>query len=138
MCQPSSPGLTPGMSCSESDITNYKGEPDYAAAIYHNFMYYIPLYTTDHFSEGIFSLRMFPLNTRRLLPLLPLGGCWSSRRWSKVRLCLAVTTQHLYLAGSAKVKYYQEINNPGLSAFQPFDLDAWWGKKLYLSLTKDV
>jgi len=40
--------------------------------------------------------------------------------------------------GSAKVKYYQEAENPRLSEFEPFDLDAWWGKKLYLSLTKDV
>merc|ERR1712098_258468 len=39
--------------------------------------------------------------------------------------------------GSAKVKYYQELTNPRLSGFQPFDLDAWWGKRLYHSLTRD-
>eukprot|EP00091_Calanus_sinicus_P016131 TRINITY_DN3536_c0_g1_i7.p1 TRINITY_DN3536_c0_g1~~TRINITY_DN3536_c0_g1_i7.p1 ORF type:complete len:153 (-),score=62.53 TRINITY_DN3536_c0_g1_i7:315-737(-) len=40
--------------------------------------------------------------------------------------------------GSGKVKYYQEPHNPQLSGFQPFDLDAWWGRKLYLSLTRDT
>jgi hypothetical protein len=58
--------------------------------------------------------------------------------YARLLVGMAVTTQQPYLTGSAKVKYYQESNNPGLSAFQPFDLDAWWGKKLYLSLTEDV
>lgn len=40
--------------------------------------------------------------------------------------------------GSGKVKYYQELTNPRLSGFQPFDLDAWWGKRLYNSLTRET
>ena len=30
-----------------------------------------------------------------------------------------------------KVKYYQEKSNPKLADFSPFDLDAWWGRRLY-------
>merc|ERR1712215_279320 len=37
-----------------------------------------------------------------------------------------------------KVKYYKEKTNPRLTGFEPFDLDAWWGKKLYHSLTNGV
>jgi len=37
-----------------------------------------------------------------------------------------------------RVKYYQENTNPRLSGFEPFDLDAWWGKKLYHNLTNGV
>merc|ERR1712241_583526 len=33
------------------------------------------------------------------------------------------------------VKYYQEKSNPQLADFSPFDLDAWWGRRLYQNLT---
>merc|ERR1712168_389024 len=37
--------------------------------------------------------------------------------------------------GDGSVHYYEEISNPRLSDFEPFDLDAWWGRKLYQNLT---
>jgi len=49
-----------------------------------------------------------------------------------------LVVKHEMEQGSGKVKYYQEMTNPRLSGFEPFDLDAWWGKKLYHSLTRDV
>jgi len=36
------------------------------------------------------------------------------------------------------VKYYQEKSNPKLADFSPFDLDAWWGKRLYQNLTNGL
>lgn len=37
-----------------------------------------------------------------------------------------------------RVKYYLEQENPSLTGFQPFDLEAWWGQKLYQALTSGV
>lgn len=37
-----------------------------------------------------------------------------------------------------KVKYYQEKSNPKLADFSPFDLDAWWGRRLYQNLTNGL
>ena len=36
-----------------------------------------------------------------------------------------------YFPEDTKVKYYQEKSNPQLADFSPFDLDAWWGRRLY-------
>jgi len=40
--------------------------------------------------------------------------------------------------GSGKVAVYQDTTNPSLEQFEPFDLDAWWGKKLYQNLTSGI
>merc|ERR1712126_388181 len=40
--------------------------------------------------------------------------------------------------GSGKVSVYQDTTNPSLEQFEPFDLDAWWGKKLYQNLTSGI
>jgi len=40
--------------------------------------------------------------------------------------------------GTEGVAVYRDTTNPRLAAFQPFDLDAWWGKKLYQDLTSGV
>jgi len=37
-----------------------------------------------------------------------------------------------------RVELYQERSNPRLADFTAFDLEAWWGRKLYLSLTTGV
>jgi len=39
---------------------------------------------------------------------------------------------------NSSVKYYQEKSNPALANFSPFDLDAWWGKRLYQNLTNGL
>merc|ERR1711874_499351 len=39
---------------------------------------------------------------------------------------------------NSQVKYYQEKSNPALANFSPFDLDAWWGKRLYQNLTNGL
>merc|ERR1711990_349719 len=36
------------------------------------------------------------------------------------------------------VKYYQEKSNPMLANFSPFDLEDWWGKRLYQNLTNGL
>eukprot|EP00092_Neocalanus_flemingeri_P023780 GFUD01025800.1.p1 GENE.GFUD01025800.1~~GFUD01025800.1.p1 ORF type:complete len:137 (+),score=42.73 GFUD01025800.1:154-564(+) len=49
-----------------------------------------------------------------------------------------VRVKHEMDKDPGKVRYYQENTNPRLSGFEPFDLDAWWGKKLYHNLTNGV
>ena len=44
----------------------------------------------------------------------------------------------VYLSDNSSVKYYQEKSNPALANFSPFDLDAWWGKRLYQNLTNGL
>jgi len=46
--------------------------------------------------------------------------------------------KHELEQGSSRVRYYQEASNPSLAGFEPLDLDAWWGRQLYLSLTRDI
>jgi len=36
------------------------------------------------------------------------------------------------------IVYTQDTTNPTLDHFQPFDLDAWWGRKLYQDLTSGL
>lgn len=40
--------------------------------------------------------------------------------------------------GEGKVAVYQDSSNPRLEQFEPFDLDAWWGRKLYQNLTSGI
>merc|ERR1711915_798460 len=40
--------------------------------------------------------------------------------------------------GDGAVAIYQDTTNPTLDHFQPFDLDAWWGRKLYQDLTSGL
>jgi len=40
--------------------------------------------------------------------------------------------------GDGAVAVYQDTTNPTLDHFQPFDLDAWWGRKLYQDLTSGL
>ena len=38
-----------------------------------------------------------------------------------------------------RVTYYQESEpNPSLRDFEPFDLESWWGQRLYRKLTEEV
>merc|ERR1711864_30429 len=39
---------------------------------------------------------------------------------------------------TGNVHYYEERSNPVLSGFEPFDLDAWWGRKVYQNLTSGI
>lgn len=37
------------------------------------------------------------------------------------------------------VTYYQDANpNPALQDFEPFDLEGWWGRRLYHTLTQSI
>ncbi|XP_071540717.1 uncharacterized protein [Panulirus ornatus] len=39
----------------------------------------------------------------------------------------------------SSIAYYQEKNeHPALQDFKPFDLEAWWGKRLYQNLTQST
>merc|ERR1712131_9958 len=40
--------------------------------------------------------------------------------------------------GNVSVAYYEETSNPQLASFSPFDLDAWWGRRLYQNLTNGL
>merc|ERR1712004_522294 len=40
--------------------------------------------------------------------------------------------------GDGAVAIYQDTTNPTRDHFQPFDLDAWWGRKLYQDLTSGL
>ena len=66
---------------------------------------------------------------------------WVHRGWSSVKTEMERGEQQICFVGSllmlyyfpedTKVKYYQEKSNPQLADFSPFDLDAWWGRRLY-------
>jgi len=55
---------------------------------------------------------------------------WVHRGWSSVKTEME--------REDTKVKYYQEKSNPQLADFSPFDLDAWWGRRLYQNLTNGL
>ena len=65
--------------------------------------------------------------------------------WSSVKLEMEqgnnkqrsakATIDSWLFAEDTSVKYYQEKSNPQLADFSPFDLDAWWGRRLYQNLT---
>ena len=68
--------------------------------------------------------------------------------WSCVKLELEQGQHHHFSpdliipsilpSDNSSVKYYQEKSNPALANFSPFDLDAWWGKRLYQNLTNGL
>ena len=60
--------------------------------------------------------------------------------WSKVILLRIIVKLDIktILLDNTTVKYYQEKSNPKLADFSPFDLDAWWGKRLYQNLTNGL
>merc|ERR1711890_6365 len=59
--------------------------------------------------------------------------------WKQVKREMEANKKQGGEATSKRVKYYQEKEpNPLLLNFQPFDLEAWWGKKLYHNLTSGI
>jgi len=49
----------------------------------------------------------------------------------------AATEKELRENPTGKVIYYQEAEpNPSLRDFEPFDLESWWGQRLYRNLTE--
>jgi len=58
-------------------------------------------------------------------------------RWQRVNRELKTT--NLPPNQGSSVTYYQDASpNPALQDFEPFDLEGWWGRRLYHTLTQSV
>lgn len=42
------------------------------------------------------------------------------------------------LIGEESIVFYEEDPCPMLQNFKPFDLESWWGKRLYTYITNSV
>ncbi|XP_071540716.1 MAPK regulated corepressor interacting protein 2-like isoform X1 [Panulirus ornatus] len=59
--------------------------------------------------------------------------------WGNVCKELEMGRQNGHDARGSSIAYYQEKNeHPALQDFKPFDLEAWWGKRLYQNLTQST
>lgn len=59
--------------------------------------------------------------------------------WKQVEREMEASQNQGNETSKISVKYYKEKEpNPLLLNFQPFDLEAWWGKKLYHNLTSGI
>ena len=83
--------------------------------------------------------RIFRRSIWRLSTLsTPAGVVWRSS-WSKVlRELLREKSERWWCLDNTKVKYYQEKSNPALANFCPFDVEAWWGRRLYQNITNGL
>ncbi|EFX74472.1 mapk-regulated corepressor-interacting protein 1-like [Daphnia pulex] len=58
-------------------------------------------------------------------------------RWQRVNRELKTST--VPTAEGTSVTYYQDASpNPALQDFEPFDLEGWWGRRLYHTLTQSI
>lgn len=57
--------------------------------------------------------------------------------WGRVCKELEMGRQNGHDPRGSGIAYYQENSeHPALQDFKPFDLEAWWGKRLYQNLTQ--
>lgn len=57
--------------------------------------------------------------------------------WGRVVKEVEMSRQSGHDSRGGGIAYYQEKHvHPALQDFKPFDLDAWWGKRLYQKLTQ--
>lgn len=57
-------------------------------------------------------------------------------RWQRVNRELKTT---LPTTEGSSVTYYKDVSpNPALQDFEPFDLEGWWGRRLYHTLTQSI
>ncbi|XP_042234141.1 MAPK regulated corepressor interacting protein 2-like isoform X2 [Homarus americanus] len=59
--------------------------------------------------------------------------------WGRVCKELEMGRQNGHDARGNGIAYYQEkTEHPALQDFKPFDLEAWWGKRIYQNLTQST
>lgn len=59
--------------------------------------------------------------------------------WSRVCKEMEMGRQNGHDPRGGGIAYYQENSeHPALQDFKPFDLEAWWGKRIYQNLTQST
>lgn len=59
--------------------------------------------------------------------------------WGRVCKEMEMGKQNGHDGRGNVITYYQEKNeHPALQDFKPFDLEAWWGKRIYQNLTQST